>query len=436
MKQTWTFQFFTKKSYFRHHMMNRRRVVITGMGAVTPVGKSAPELWNAIKQGKCGIGPITLFDATSCPVKIAAEVKDFKPEEHGIDPKEARRMARFTQFLVAAANEAVVDANLSREQLAEDTTGIVAGNGLGGQDVVEETYSKYLEGGRRRVSPLAMPELIANEACANVSIALGITGSAWTVCTACASGTDAIGVALDAVRSGRLDVCLAGGSESAITDYSIKSFAGMHALTDKFNDAPEKASRPFDKDRSGFVMGEAGAILVLEELEHAKARGAKIYAEVAGYGSSADAYHITSPRPGGETCAKAMVKALKDAGIAPTDVDYYNAHGTSTHLNDLTETQMLKIALGEHAYKIKVSSTKSMTGHCVGAAGVIEAMISTLAIRDSFYPATINLDNPDTECDLDYVPNKGVEGNIDVAVSASLGFGGHNGIVVIKKFKE
>ena len=279
-------------------------------------------------------------------------------------------------------------------------------------------------------------ELIANEACANVSIALGITGSAWTVCTACASGTDAIGVALDAVRSGRLDVCLAGGSESAITDYSIKSFAGMHALTDKFNDAPEKASRPFDKDRSGFVMGEAGAILVLEELEHAKARGAKIYAEVAGYGSSADAYHITSPRPGGETCAKAMIKAMKDAGIAPTDVDYYNAHGTSTHLNDLTETQMLKIALGEHAYKIKVSSTKSMTGHCVGAAGVIEAMISTLAIRDSFYPATINLDNPDAECDLDYVPHKGIEGNIDVAVSASLGFGGHNGIVVIKKFKD
>ena len=416
--------------------MNRRRVVITGMGAVTPIGKSAPELWNAIKAGKCGIAPITLFDATNCPVKIAAEVKDFKPEEHGIDPKEARRMARFTQFLVAAANEAVKDASLSREMLAEDTTGIVAGNGLGGQDVVEETYSKYLEGGRRRVSPLAMPELIANEACANVSIALGITGSAWTVCTACASGTDAIGVALDAVRSGRLDVCLAGGSESAITDYSIKSFAGMHALTDKFNDAPEKASRPFDKDRSGFVMGEAGAILVLEELEHAKARGAKIYAELAGYGSSADAYHITSPRPGGETCAKAMVKALKDAGIAPTDVDYYNAHGTSTHLNDLTETQMLKIALGEHAYKIKVSSTKSMTGHCVGAAGVIEAMISTLAIRDSFYPATINLDNPDEGCDLDYVPHKGVEGNIDVAVSASLGFGGHNGIVVIKKFKE
>ena len=416
--------------------MTQRRIVITGMGAVSPIGKSVPEMWNAIREGKCGIGPITLFDASNCPVKIAAEVKEFKPEEHGIDPKEARRMARFTQFLVAAANEAVADAGLTREQLAEDTTGIVAGNGLAGMDIIDETYNKYIEGGKRRVSPLAMPELIPNEACANVSIVLGITGFAHTIATACASGTDAIGGALDAIRSGRVDVCLAGGSESGITEYSIKSFAGMHALTDKFNDAPEKASRPFDKDRSGFVMGEGGAVMVLEELEHAKARGAKIYAELAGYGASADAYHITSPRPGGETCAKAMVRAMKDAGIAPTDVDYYNAHGTSTHLNDLTETQMLKIALGEHAYKIKVSSTKSMTGHCVGAAGVIEAIISTLAIRDSFYPATMNLDNPDEECDLDYVPNKGVAGKIDVAVSASLGFGGHNGVVVIKKFQE
>ena len=414
--------------------MSKRRVVITGIGAVTPVGKNVADMWQSIKQGKSGIGPITLFDASNCSVKIAAEIKDFKPEEHGIDPKEARRMARFTQFLVGAANEAVKDAGLSREQLAEDTTGIVAGNGLSGMDVLDETYNKYIEGGKRRVSPLAMPELIPNEACANVSIALGITGMAHTVCTACASGTDAIGVALDNIRSGRLDVCLAGGSESGITEYSIKSFAGMHALTDKFNDAPEKASRPFDKDRSGFVMGEGGAVMVLEELEHANARGAKIYAELAGYGASADAYHITSPRPGGETCAKAMSRALKDAEVAPTEVDYYNAHGTSTHLNDITETEMLKIVLGEHAHKIKVSSTKSMTGHCVGAAGVIEAIISTLAIRDSFYPATLNLDTPDKGCDLDYVPKVGVEGKIDVAVSASLGFGGHNGVVVIKKF--
>ncbi len=407
------------------------------MGAVTPVGKNVPELWAAIKQEKCGVGPITLFDASECPVKIAAEVKDFKPEEHGIDSKDASRMARFTQFLLAAANEAVADAKLGEGELHADTTGIVAGCGLGGMDVIDDTFSQYMARGKRRVSPLAMPELISNEGAANVSIALGITGCAWTVATACASGTDALGVALDAVRSGRLDICLAGGSESGITEYSIKAFAGMHALTDKFNDCPEKASRPFDKDRSGFIMGEGGAILVLEELEHAKARGARIYAELAGYGASADAYHITSPKPTGEGCAAAFMRAMKDAGVTPADIDYYNAHGTSTHLNDLTETAMLKIALGEErARQIKVSSTKSMTGHCVGAAGTCEAIISVMAIRDSFFPATINLDTPDPECDLDYVPNKGVAGNIDCAASASLGFGGHNGVVIIKKFAE
>ncbi|MCR5379032.1 MAG: beta-ketoacyl-ACP synthase II [Fibrobacter sp.] len=416
--------------------MDRRRIVITGMGAVTPVGKNVNALWESIKQGKCGVGPITLFDASTSSVKIAAEVKDFKPEDHGIDPKDAGRMARFTQFLLAASNEAIADAKLTEDDLRADTTGIVAGCGLGGMDVIDETFTQYIARGKRRVSPLAMPELIPNEGAANVSIALGITGCAWTIATACASGTDAIGVALDAVRSGRLDVCLAGGSESGITEYSIKSFAGMHALTDKFNDCPEKASRPFDKDRSGFVMGEGGAVLILEELEHAKARGAHIYAELAGYGASADAYHITSPKPDGEGCAKAFMRAMKDAGVTAEDIDYYNAHGTSTHLNDMTETAMLKIALGERAYKIKVSSTKSMTGHCVGAAGVCEAIISTLAIRDSFFPATINYETPDPECDLDYVPNKGVEGNIDVAASASLGFGGHNGVVIIKKFAE
>ena len=416
--------------------MTRRRIVITGMGAVTPLGKNIKELWDGIQHEKCGVGPITLFDATDCPVKIAAEVKNFKPEEHCIDPKEASRMARFTQFLLAASKEAVADANLTEEDLHAETTGIVAGCGLGGMDVVDETFNQYVALCKRRVSPLAMPELIPNEGAANVSIALGITGCAWTIATACASGSDAIGVALDAVRSGRLDICLAGGSESGITDYSIKAFAGMHALTDKFKDCPEKASRPFDKDRSGFIMGEGGAVLILEELEHAKARGEKIYAALAGYGASADAYHITSPKPTGEGCAQAFMRAMKDAGVAPTDIDYYNAHGTSTHLNDMTETAMLKIALGDHAYKIKVSSTKSMTGHCVGAAGVCEAIISTLAIRDSFFPATINLDTPDPECDLDYVPNKGVVGNIDVAASASLGFGGHNGVVVIKKYKD
>lgn len=414
----------------------QRRIVVTGMGAVTPIGKNVTDFWSSIKASKSGVSNITLFDAENCPVKIAAEVKNFKPEEHSIDPKEARRMARFTQFLLAASNEAVKDANLTSNELSADTTGIVAGTGLSGLDIVDSTYMQYINGGRRKVSPLAMPELIANEACANVSIALGITGSALTVCTACASGTDAIGVALDAIRSKRLDVCLAGGSESAITDYSIKSFAGMHALTDKFNDSPQKASRPFDKDRSGFVMGEGGAVLVLEELEHAKARNAKIYAELAGYGASADAYHITSPRPGGLTCARALTRAIKDANIAPTDIDYYNAHGTSTHLNDVTETAMLKIALGDYAYKIKISSTKSMTGHCVGAAGACEAIVCVKAICDSFYPATINLDTPDPECDLDYVPNKGIAANINCAASASLGFGGHNGVIIFKKFSE
>lgn len=414
--------------------MTKRRVVITGMGAVTPLGKNVKELWDGIQHEKCGIGPITLFDATDCPVKIAAEVKDFKPEEHGIDPKEARRMARFTQFLLAASKEAVADAKLTEDDLHADTTGIIAGTGFGGMDIIDSTFNQYVAGGRRRVSPLAMAELIPNEGAANVSIALGITGCAWAIGTACASGTDALGVALDAVRSGRLDVCLAGGSESGITDYSIKAFAGMHALTDKFNDCPEKASRPFDKDRSGFIMGEGGAVMILEELEHAKARGAKIYAELAGYGAAADAYHITSPKPDGSGCAMAMKRAIKDAGIEPTDIDYYNAHGTSTHLNDVTETAMLKIALGDHARKIKVSSTKSMTGHCVGAAGVCEAIISTMAVCDSFVPATINLENPDPECDLDYTPNKGVSMNVDVAASASLGFGGHDGIVIIKKY--
>lgn len=416
--------------------MHKRRVVITGMGAVSPIGKSVPEMWKSVQEGKCGIDKITLFDASTSSVQIAAEIKDFKPEEHGIDPKEARRMARFTQFLLAAANEAIADAKLSKEDLGQETTGIVAGNGLGGMDVMDSSFSKFEESGKKRVSPLAMPMLIPNEGAANVSIQLGIQGCAWAICTACASGTDAIGNALDLIRSGRLDVCLAGGSESAITEYSIKSFAAMHALTANFNDCPQKASRPFDKDRSGFVMGEGGGILVLESLEHAIARKAKIYGELAGYGASADAFHITSPRDGGEICAKAVKNALKDAEILPTEVDYYNAHGTSTHLNDSIETQMLKVAFGEHAYKMKISSTKSMTGHCVGAAGAIEAIISVLAMNNSYFPPTINLDNPDVDCDLDYVPKIGVEGNINCVASASLGFGGHNGAVIIKKFKE
>lgn len=417
--------------------MNKRRIVITGLGAISPVGKSVESTWNAVRNGECGIDKITLFDASTFPVQIAAEVKNFNPEEHGIDGKDAHRMARFTQFLLAASNEAVRDANLTPVDLADDKTGIVAGNGLSGFDILETAYNKYFKSGCNRIPPLAIPMLIPNEGAANVSIHLGITGNAWTIATACASGTDALGVALDLVRSGRLDICLAGGAESTITGFSIGSFNGMHALASTFNDRPQQACRPFDKDRAGFTIGEGAGVLILEELDHALARGAKIYAEFAGYGASSDAYHITSPKPGGEGGAKSITRALQDANLKPEDIQYYNAHGTSTKLNDPTETEMVKLAFGKHAYDMKISSTKSMTGHCIGAAGAIEAIIGIKAMNDSFYPPTINLENPDVEqgCDLDYVPNVGVHGDIDCFASASLGFGGHNGTIIMKKFK-
>ena len=418
--------------------MTKRRVVITGMGAVTPVGKNINDFWAAIREGKCGVGPITLFDASSCPVKIAAEVKDFKPEEHDIDPKEARRMARFTQFLLAASKEAVKDASLTPEDLAQDTTGIVAGTGLGGMDIIDSTYTQYMNGGKRKVSPLAMPQLIPNEAGANVSIALGITGQAHTVCTACASGTDAIGVALDAIRSGRLDICLAGGSESGITDYSIKSFAGMHALTDKFNDCPEKASRPFSASRDGFIMGEGAGCLILEELEHAKARGAKIYAEMAGAGMSADAYHITASHPEGLGAKLVMQNALEDAGLKPEDIDYINVHGTSTHVGDISEAKAIKDVFGDSAYKLNISSTKSMTGHLLGAAGAVEAMATVLAVHNDIVPPTINHEEDDKDEEIDYnlnfTFNKAQKREIRAGLSNTFGFGGHNACVIFKKY--
>lgn len=416
--------------------MEKRRVVITGMGAVSPLGHNVGELWNAIKNCKCGVERITLFDPTSNPVQIAAEVKNFNPADYGISPKKASRMGRFTQFLLAASHEAVSDANLSREILEDEKTGVIAGSAIGGMDVIDQSFNLYVESGKRKISPFDVARLIPNECVANVSMELGITGCAWVVSSACASGTDAVGTALKAIRYGDLDVCLAGGAESCITDYAIKGFASMRALTTRFNDCPQKASRPFDKARSGFVMGEGGAVLVLEELEHAKARGAKIYAELAGYGASADAYHITSPRPNGDMCARAVRHALRDAGVLAEDIDYYNAHGTSTVMNDSTESQMLLNVFGNHAkMKMKISSTKGMTGHCIGAAGALEAVISTMAIHDSFYPANINCDNQDEACDINLVDGKGFAGNIDCAVSASLGFGGHNGALVLKKFK-
>jgi len=415
----------------------KRRVVVTGLGAVTPIGNTVDEMWASIRAGKSGVAPITLFDTTNHKVKIAAEVKNFETSPW-IDRKEARKMARFCQFVTVAAAQAIADAGYDKETISKEKAGVMIGNGIGGFEVIEASMKKYFEAGSDRIPPLSIPMLIPNEGAGNISMIFGITGVSWTIATACASSSDSLGAALDLVRSGRVDVCVAGGSESAITGFGIGSFTVLQTLASTYNDNPTKASRPFDKDREGFIMGEGAGILILEELEHALKRGAKIYAEFAGYGGSSDAYHITSPNPDGSGGALAITRALEDAEIKPEDVQYYNAHGTSTPVNDPAETLMIKRAFGDHAYKMKVSSTKSMTGHCVGAAGAIEAIIGIKAIGDGFYPPTINLDNPDVEhgCDLDYVPNVGVEGDIDCIASGSLGFGGHNGVVVMRKYKK
>jgi len=415
----------------------KRRVVVTGLGAVTPIGNTVDEMWASIRAGKSGVAPITLFDTTNHKVKIAAEVKNFETSPW-IDRKEARKMARFCQFVTVAAAQAIADAGYEKETISKEKAGVMIGNGIGGFEVIEASMKKYFEAGSDRIPPLSIPMLIPNEGAGNISMIFGITGVSWTIATACASSSDSLGAALDLVRSGRVDVCVAGGSESAITGFGIGSFTVLQTLASSYNDNPTKASRPFDKDREGFIMGEGAGILILEELEHALKRGAKIYAEFAGYGGSSDAYHITSPNPDGSGGALAITRALEDAEIKPEDVQYYNAHGTSTPVNDPAETLMIKRAFGDHAYKMKVSSTKSMTGHCVGAAGAIEAIIGIKAIGDGFYPPTINLDNPDIEhgCDLDYVPNVGIEGEINCIASGSLGFGGHNGVVVMRKYKK
>jgi 3-oxoacyl-[acyl-carrier-protein] synthase II len=361
-----------------------------------------------------------------------------------MDKKEARKMARFTQFAVAAAAQALTEAGLMGDADAEGKkpvqsdpwkTGVVIGNGIGGFEIVSESFKKLFDAGPKRMLPLTVPMMIGNEAAGNISMLYGIKGPAFTQVTACASGTDALGQALDLIRVGRCDVIIAGGAESCIVPFAVGGFQMLKALSTKRCNEPEKASRPFDADRDGFVIAEGAGILVLESEEHAKKRGAKILAELAGYGATADAYHITSPDPTGMGGATAVKQAIVDAGLKPEDIQYYNAHGTSTEINDPTETKMLKIAFGDHAYKMKVSSTKSMTGHCIAGGGGIEAIACILAIRDGFYPPTINLDNPDSECDLDYVPNKAQFGEINAAASGSLGFGGHNGVVVFKKYK-
>lgn len=420
--------------------MSKRRVVITGLGAVSSVGNTAEETWQAVKAGKSGASHITLFDAADFPVQIAAEVKDFSLDAYNVNHKLSRKMSRFAKFLLGAGIQAVNDSGLSAETVASRKTGIVTGIGIGLSDGLDAGYKKYLDpnAGVSRLPPLTAPLSLNNEASANVSMYFGIKGPSWTISTACASGSDAIGLGMDMIRSGRIDVCLAGGTDANITGFNIGCYQVLQALTQNFNDAPEKASRPFDKNRSGFVMGEGSAVLVLEELEHAKARGAKIYAELAGFGTSSDAYHITAPLEDGSGGAMAMNLAFEDAGMKPEEIQYYNAHGTSTVANDVAETRMLKSVFGDYAYKLHVSSTKSETGHMVGAAGAIEALFCVKAIQENFVPPTINLDEPDIEhgCDLDYTPNTGVSCEVNAAASCSLGFGGHNACLILKKYKE
>ena len=420
--------------------MSKRRVVITGLGAVSSVGNTAEETWQAVKAGKSGASRITLFDAADFPVQIAAEVKDFSLDAYNVNHKLSRKMSRFAKFLLGAGIQAVNDSGLSSETLASGKTGIVTGIGIGLSDGLDAGYRKYFDpnAGVNRLPPLTAPLSLNNEASANVSMYFGIKGPSWTISTACASGSDAIGLGMDMIRSGRIDVCLAGGTDANITGFNIGCYQVLQALTQNFNDAPEKASRPFDKNRSGFVMGEGSAVLVLEELEHAKARGAKIYAELAGFGTSSDAYHITAPLEDGSGGAMAMRLAFEDAEMKPEEIQYYNAHGTSTVANDVAETRMLKSVFGDYAYRLHVSSTKSETGHMVGAAGAIEALFCVKAIQENFVPPTINLDEPDIEhgCDLDYTPNTGVSCEVNAAASCSLGFGGHNACLILKKYKE
>jgi len=410
-----------------------RRVAITGMGVVSPIGIGVEAFWQSVKAGICGIAPITRFDTSPFACRIAGEVKNYKAIDF-FEHRLVQRTALFTQFAMIAGQEAWNDAGLNQFTFDDpNRCGVLLGNGIGGLEVDDEAHRKLYEKGNTRIPAMTIPKMIANEAAGNVSMLLGIKGSAHVVVTACASGTDAIGFALDRIRSGRSDVMLTGGTESTITEYGIGGFCQLKALSTNFNDTPHRASRPFDKDRDGFVMGEGAGIVVLEEWEHAQHRGAKIYAELAGFGASADAFHLTAPSPDGEGAVRAIRLALQDAGLKPADVDYINAHGTSTPTNDPIESKAIKTAFGEHSSKLAVSSTKSMTGHALGAAGGIETIITALAVREGFFPATLNLDEADPECDLDYVPNKGRMGTIGAALSLSLGFGGHNSVIAVKK---
>ncbi len=411
-----------------------KRIVVTGIGAVTPIGIGTNAYWDALITGTSGIGPITRFDPAEFDVKIAAEVKGFEPGDH-FDRKEARKMDRFTQFAVAAARMALDDSGLEINERNAERVGVLVGSGIGGLATLEEQIRILVEKGPSRVSPYLIPMMIADMATGYVSILTGAKGPGSAVVTACATGANAIGDSMEILRRGDADVMIAGGTEAAITPVGVAGFGNMKAMTTKFNDCPLKASRPFEANRSGFVIGEGAGVLILETLDHAERRGVThIYGEVAGYGMTSDAYHITHPAPGGIGVSRAIREALQDANIAPEAVGYINAHGTSTPLNDSAETEALKKAFGEHAYRLAISSTKSMTGHLLGAAGAIEAIAALLAIDREILPPTINYETPDPECDLDYIPNKARPAKVDVAVSNNSGFGGHNAVVVLKRF--
>lgn len=413
-------------------MGKNRRVVITGMGAITPIGNSVEEFWNGIKEGKTGFGPITYFDTADYRCKLAAEVKDFDPAQY-MDKKSARRMEQFCQFAVAAAGQAIADAGLTMEQEDPYMVGCSVGSGIGSLQAMEREYDRLKEKGPGRVGPMLVPLMISNMAAGNVSIAYGLKGKSLNVVTACATGTHSIGEAYRTIQYGDADVMVAGGTESSITPIGIAGFSALTALS--FSEDPQRASIPFDKDRNGFVMGEGSAVVVLEELEHAKRRGAKIYAELIGYGCSSDAYHITSPAEDGSGAATAMLNALKDGGVAPEKLTYINAHGTSTHHNDLFETRAIKLAFGEHAYDLKINSTKSMVGHLLGAAGAVEFVTCVKEIQEGYIHRTVGLRETEEELDLNYCRDS-YEEEVPYALTNSLGFGGHNASLLLKKYME
>ncbi|MBU3195246.1 beta-ketoacyl-ACP synthase II [Clostridium algidicarnis] len=408
-----------------------KRVVITGMGAITPIGNNIKDFWASIKKGECGIDLIKAFDTSDFKVKLAGEVKNFKPEDY-IDAKQVKRMDRFCQLAMVASKEAVEDSKLNLQNIDKEKLGVIVGCGIGGMGTIETQEERLLKKGPSRVSPMLIPMIISNMAAGNIAIEYGAKALCNTIVTACASGTNAIGEAFHSINLGMADIIIAGGTEAAITSLSVAGFISLTALT-KSRDK-NKASIPFDKNRDGFVMGEGAGMVILETLESAEKRGAKIYAEVVGYGTTCDAYHITSPAPNGEGAARAINMALKEGNIKADKVSYINAHGTSTPYNDKFETAAIKSVFGERAYEIPVSSTKSMTGHLLGAAGAIEAVICVKAIEDSFVPATIGYTTPDEECDLDYVPNKGRKKELEYVLSNSLGFGGHNAVLLFKKW--